>query len=434
MLNIVVIGDSIAKGVGSSDAGTKNFGALIGEKVHGKVTNLGISGLESEELLERLDTKDFKTALKDADVIFVSIGSNDLLQPFMSIIAESAGLPPENRKDFYKKLQNAFSKMSKENPLKAGNALATAANKVMNGKELENACEQFPKNFDKIITNLRTNYPNAIIYANNLYNPYYGVVYEYGGMTLLNLHEICEKYIVRMNSSFDTASDDYTLMDMYSVFRQEGYTNVNGASLEDMSGLNLDPHPNDAGYQMMADFIYTKMDSIAPKVEVMAEDLDNIPANMEGIRLVFSEMVRPVEGKQLFLASGREKYTYTLTGEEELTQMEDRTFEMALASSLFLENDILDYDKEYELSMEEGAFKDKGNNSPEELVVANFHTEPRAVPEIEANSVAVVNGTQTSKSAQAHRILMVSAIIFVAVAVAIGGFMLYNKRRMRKIL
>lgn len=431
MINIVVIGDSIAKGVGSSDASTKNFGALVGEKVNGKVTNLGISGLESSELLEKLDTEKFQNALENADVIFVSIGSNDLLQPFLSIIAEAAGLPPDERKDFYKKLQKAFSKMSKEDPLKAGDALATAVNKIVKGKQLDEACEQFPKNFDKIITNLRTNYPEAIIYVNNLYNPYYGVSYEYGGVTLLNIHDICEKYILRLNKTFDVKSEDYTMIDMYSIFRQKGYTNVNGASLQDMSGVNFDPHPNDAGYQMMADYIYTKLDSIAPRVELQIENLQKVPANMEGMGLCFSEKVRPIEGKQLILSTEKTTLAYTLTGQEELTETSDGIYEMKLSAEMFRQGGVLEYDEKYELVMDEGAFKDRGNNSPDELFVAQFHTEQKPEIELAVHSVAVVNEAQVKGSEEAHTILLVSQIIFVVIAVAIAIYMLYNKKRMK---
>ena len=92
MLNLVVIGDSIAKGYGSTDYNTDSFGAILGQKMSADVTNLGIIGLDSSGLIEKLQTEKFQTAIKDADVICLSIGSNDLLKPFLSSFASIIGV------------------------------------------------------------------------------------------------------------------------------------------------------------------------------------------------------------------------------------------------------------------------------------------------------------------------------------------------------
>lgn len=430
MLDIVLIGDSIAKGVGSSDAKTKSYGALIGEKVDGKVTNLGITGLDSGQLIEKLETEKFQEALEDADVIFVSIGSNDLLKPFLSIVAEAADVTGEG-KDLYKNLQKQFSKLSKNDPLAAGDALANAVKNVRKSSQLKKACEQFPENLETIITELRESYPEAVIYVNNIYNPYYGVAYVYEGLTLLNIHELCEGYIVELNKAFDYGSKDYSVMDMYSIFRQDGYTNVNPASLQDMSGVNFDPHPNDAGYQLMADYIYTQMDSIAPKVEALIDDTQNVPANLNEIQLQTSEKIRTIAGKRVYLKSDKEEYEYTFTGKEEIKASENGRYILTLPMKEFIGNRTLSYNKQYELILEKEAFKDKGNNSPKQLTVIQFRTEEEPIAQVQSNSVTVVNQSG-SKEEGVYTIMWISIAIFVLIAVAIVALVLYNRRK-RKV-
>lgn len=447
MVNIVVIGDSIAKGVGSTDASAKSFAALIGKKVNGTVNNLGITGLDSGQLIEKLETEKFQTALEDADVIFVSIGSNDLLKPFLSIVAKAAGVSGDG-KDLYEKLQKQFARLSKEDPLAAGNALAVAVKNVNNNSQLAQACKQFPKQFEAIIKQLKSINPDALIYVNNIYNPYYGVAYEYDGLTLLNVHKLCESYIIKLNQAFDSSSGEYTLMDMYSVFRQTGLTNVNAASLEDMSKVNFDPHPNDAGYQLMADYIYTRMDSIPPKVELVLEEKANesadaqnkVQTSLETITLRFSEQVRTVEGKKIIVRDPKKEYVYRLTGketvekeaEEKETAQQQEGYVLKIPLDSFDETINLDSDTTYKVYLEEGAVKDKGNNSPDNPDAGTFITQSQPKAELEANSVAVVNEGLPGKDETAGKIMISSVLLFVLIAVAITGWMLYNKKR-RKI-
>lgn len=425
MLNIVIIGDSIAKGVGSTDEKTGSFGAIVGEKLDAKVTNLGITGLDSGQLIEKLQTEKFVNAIEDADVILMSIGSNDLLKPFLSTVAESAGIKGDS-KTLYEELQKEMATVAKENPLKAGSILANAVKNVQSSKELDEACVQFPQQLDTIVGRLKELNPDAILYVNNIYNPYYGVVYKYQGLTLLNIQDICEGYISRLNEAFDGKSEEYTVVDMYSVFRQTGYTHVNPGTLEDMSKLNFDPHPNDQGYQVMGDYIYTHMDSVAPKAIVTA-DANELPVDYQGFTVTFSEKVRCVKGKSLNLTDGVETVAYILTGQETVLSNEDGTFTLELPMSLWTGRENLKYDTSYTITMEDGAFKDKGNNSPKELTLVEFHTEEDPEADISANSTAIV---QRGNNSPIGSSILIGGGIFVAFAVAITVAVLYNKKRL----
>lgn len=82
---IVAIGDSLAKGTG--DATGQGFArrtaALLDNESDREVrflNNLGINGMTTGELLEELDKPGVRYVLKEANVILLSIGANDLFQ------------------------------------------------------------------------------------------------------------------------------------------------------------------------------------------------------------------------------------------------------------------------------------------------------------------------------------------------------------------
>lgn len=366
MLNLVILGDSIAKGYGSSKELEGGFGTILGEKLSADVTNLGIVGLDSDQLLEKLSEDKFIEAVEEADVICLSIGSNDLLKPFLAKFAGSLGVKGEE-KELFGKIQDKMSSTASKNPLKAADMLSSAMKLLTNNEELNKACEQFPSKYEKIITRLHEINPDVIIYANNIYNPYFGVAYEYSGISIFNVQQLCEPYINKLNKTF-VQSDEYEYIDVYSIFRQRGYTNVNAGSFDNMSEINLDPHPNDAGYKLMADYIYTRFDSIVPEVTSAQFDISAYKENKAEIKISFSESVRLVKGKSLQLRSEDEKECFIYEIKDNFwIEADEETYTLSLNFSDFMpqkdnKTKQLEQGKTYTLYADDGAIKDKNNN------------------------------------------------------------------------
>lgn len=376
MLNLLIMGDSIAKGYGSSEKLEGGFGTILGEKLSANVTNLGIIGLDSKQLLEKLSTEKFQEAVKDADVLCLSIGSNDLLKPFLAEFADVLGVEGEE-KELFKKIQDKMSKTAKKNPISAANMLSSAMKKLTNNPDLNKACEQFPDRFNEIITKIHDINPDIIIYADNIYNPYFGVAYEYGGISIFNVQQLCEPYIQKLNQTF-VKCDEYEYIDIYSIFRQPGYTNVNAGSFDNMGEINLDPHPNDAGYQLMADYIYTHFDSVVPEITGAIFDCDT---DIETIILNFSEEVRLVSGGRFVIKSedGKEIFTYNI--DDNYWVKEDGNDEKEYSVSLKLSDFAADSDNSsdklqagntYVLYAEDGSVKDKHNNHLKNYEILQF--------------------------------------------------------------
>lgn len=75
---IVVLGDSIARGYGLRE-NEPGFYDYLGRAMDASVTNLGVDGLTTAGLLEKLSDSAVQDALKDADQVYISIGGNDLM-------------------------------------------------------------------------------------------------------------------------------------------------------------------------------------------------------------------------------------------------------------------------------------------------------------------------------------------------------------------
>ena len=89
---------------------------------------------------------------------------------------------------------------------------------------------------------------------------------------MLNLSELTETYICRINEAFHSSSKEYTVINAYSIFQKDGYTNVKAGTLENLEKFNLDPHPNREGHIQIAEKIYEKLDLTPPKAKAVRED------------------------------------------------------------------------------------------------------------------------------------------------------------------
>src|SRR3954470_6477752 len=92
-LTIVAAGDSLTEGVGDT---TESGGylpylqmLLEDEKDINQTTfyNFGVSGNRSDQLLKKVQTDEMKTAIRDADMVIVTIGGNDMMKVVRKNIA-----------------------------------------------------------------------------------------------------------------------------------------------------------------------------------------------------------------------------------------------------------------------------------------------------------------------------------------------------------
>ncbi len=213
----VALGDSIAAGYGLADYSPEkevppsdSYQAIVAQFLKTKPFNYAVSGDDSIDCINILKSEIADDTLAEADIITISIGSNDLLKPFIEIVKETT-------------INNLMVKLRD--------------NEVLHEK-----AQAFSEKFNEIIKLLKEKAPQAELYVTNIYNPYNNVMI---------LGETADTYIKEINETFRTDSDSYTLIDVYTLFKNKNFTNVQ-FDISNLSNANLDPHPSKEGHREIA--------------------------------------------------------------------------------------------------------------------------------------------------------------------------------------
>lgn len=250
-INYVALGDSIAAGYGLAD-GESSYVDLISEDLGARTTNLAVSGMTSTELLQMLSSGEHDEVISKADIITISIGSNDLLKPFISRVTKAFGI--ENAEDINNNVISELTKKYKNDPFLLIPVIAELNSQIVENEELYGICKKFEvKIFPQIISQIKVKNPDAQIIVNNIYNPYYNVSI-YG---LFDLGRIADSYINKINMAFSDSSK-YEYVDIYKIFKENGLTNSHIDFLS-LDTLSFDPHPNRDGHMMIFSAVNSKI-------------------------------------------------------------------------------------------------------------------------------------------------------------------------------
>lgn len=122
-IRMAVIGDSLARGTGDDEGlgFVRRAGNLLKDKGYDVqvLNNLGVNGLRTDALLEKLDEQGVRYVLQQSNFILLSIGANDLFQGGQVLQGEdpptaeqlAAALPETS-----KRLQEILKKVKEINP------------------------------------------------------------------------------------------------------------------------------------------------------------------------------------------------------------------------------------------------------------------------------------------------------------------------------
>lgn len=218
----VALGDSIAYGYGLENPEQDSYVGRIKEYLAGKydyvmLSNFGCNGQRSDELLDILTNPEnenygrYRATLRYADIVTLSIGSNDLLH-LINIGWDMDEMLQNNKEDF------------------------------------QHACRGFAKNFPKIISEIRKINSNVEIYANNIYNPAKGLT------SYKTVYDIAEYYINWLNQAFSEPVS-YHLVDIKTAFDREKKPMINIT----LKGRQIDPHPSKEGHRRIGEMVIKEM-------------------------------------------------------------------------------------------------------------------------------------------------------------------------------
>ncbi|WP_100401103.1 SGNH/GDSL hydrolase family protein [Bacillus sp. FJAT-44742] len=209
-MSLVALGDSIPYGynLGVNDNASfsrNSYPFLIGKALDMRVRNLAVPGLQTEVMLYHLENdQKYRQAVRHADYITLTIGSNDLLEALR--IASTKSLGDNDR--FLKYLN----------------------------KELENT--NLFENLSESVEEIRTLTDSPIIIY-NVYNPYQK-------SNDLFLHNIGNEILPIINEEFRDLLDHYDNIDIADAHEAFG-TNQEDYVIEN------DIHPTTEGQRILAD-------------------------------------------------------------------------------------------------------------------------------------------------------------------------------------
>ncbi|WP_404457829.1 SGNH/GDSL hydrolase family protein [Sutcliffiella horikoshii] len=204
---LVFFGDSLTQGVGD-ESKNGGFTSIVKQHYEAKpyidnvsVTNLGVRGNRTNHLLKRLEDPEVQEALAEADVIFMTVGGNDL----MKVIRENF-------------LDLTFSLFDKEQEL-------------------------YAKRLDSVLGEVRKHNDSSRIYLVGLFNPFYHFFQE-----IKEMNEV----VTNWNATTISILDEYP---------NTAYVPIQDIFIDPEENLLDDDqfHPNQKGYQLIGNNIVNEI-------------------------------------------------------------------------------------------------------------------------------------------------------------------------------
>jgi len=232
--DILVLGDSISAryGMTGSDYCFQDYlrdctGAT-------SVKDCAVSGANTADLLTFVQDSANKTAIANAEMIVISIGGNDLLNPIREYIAKNVGTDTQSIKDYVMDVAKQGESAAQDLMFKFTSLLRPARNAAA-------------ENLEAINNTLRSLNSNAKIVFQTVYNPLERASAEYKGKDYTNEYQYLTNYIRGQLKQFNgkiSALSNIIVADVCAAFRTDGW-------IFTFSETN-DIHPNALGHALIA--------------------------------------------------------------------------------------------------------------------------------------------------------------------------------------
>ena len=234
--SMVVFGDSISTGYGlEGNIYTRtSYANLVAQALEldaeNGYVNYAVDGYTSEDILrtavEQID------AVRQADLILLTCGGNDILSHAMEIAVSASGAATDDL------MQVAFALLLKDSAT-LRNDLYSESNEAI----VREALDGYRANMETLVTYLRKNAPDARIVFLTQYNPLSGIPIG----VMLDLYT--EDVIGRLNAVMTevATAGGCEVVDTHAVMTKRG--------MELSNILSSDIHPNAAGHAEMAETV-----------------------------------------------------------------------------------------------------------------------------------------------------------------------------------
>ena len=195
--NYLALGDSIGYGYGLADRDTESYAQIVRSKLNipkNNFKNLSVSGMTCGEFYQKIQTSEYTSSIRNANMITVSIGSNELLGIAIEGISSVTGVD-RNDPDFTNKVQQVFKNANILKKLTLTDNLYLFFTSNETKAKIEASIAAYEESWNNSISYIKNINPNVSIIATEFYNPYYEV-----GLASYDLGNFVDEYIQKMNA------------------------------------------------------------------------------------------------------------------------------------------------------------------------------------------------------------------------------------------
>ena len=344
----VALGDSIAYGYGLSDISKQSYVSQVANKLEITPNNKAVVGMDTTEFLNLINQEEIESEIKSANIITISIGSNDLLGIVVKLIGNAFGVDVNNESDMLENVQNAFNNATVTEKIQMIGTLYTSLNSDATKQNLSLAVKKYGENWENIITKIKELNPNATIIATQFYNPYYGVDFPLMEEDI-NFSDYVDSYIKQFNVILENKKSlGYDIAYIYDYFNKTGVTNVN-ISIDE---FNVDPHPNSVGHTIIANEILKVYGEIN-NAEIEKTDINKCTISKVSNQIYTGQEIKP----QIIVKDG----TTTLKENEDYTLNYSNNKEIGTATIIIAGMGNYTGTKSIEFKIIDNKEKDKNN-------------------------------------------------------------------------
>lgn len=238
----VALGDSISAGYGLGE-GELSFPERLAQSTGYALADFSSSeGVTSQALLETLSQPEVADAVKNADVITITVGGNDLMNALYEYLAEASGTmtADEIREGLENGSFDMFALMGLMQQLD-GFPISSQASAALTA---------LSTNLSSALAQIKGMNPDAACIVANQYNPY-GHINNPFAADIVSTFEVGVRALNTTLERFAQARGA-TVADVHSAFAASSANPCN-AYFTGLNNFSLDFHPNALGHQLIAE-------------------------------------------------------------------------------------------------------------------------------------------------------------------------------------
>lgn len=237
----VALGDSISAGYGLSE-GELSFPERLAQSTRYALADFSSSdGVTSQALLETLSQPEVADAVKNADVITITVGGNDLMNALYEYLAEASGTmtADEIREGLENGSFDMFTLMGLMQQLD-GFPISSQASAALTA---------LGANLSRALAQIKGMNPDAACIVANQYNPY-GHINSPFAADIVSTFEVG---VQALNTTLEgvAQAQGATVVDVHGAFAASSANPCN-AYFMGLDDFSLDFHPNALGHQLIA--------------------------------------------------------------------------------------------------------------------------------------------------------------------------------------